>query len=117
MKSLNLAFVVLFLCGIAYANEPAGYSSILPTGSMRPVLTGGEKVELYENDGVLNNGEIVVFERTGIIDGKRTLVMHRVVFQLFGCIITKGDALLFPDFGCQNVVYKTGRIISTGEPL
>ncbi len=89
-------FSLLLLLGMASATLFLGVVS--DTGSMRPTYKGGEEVLLKPAQSA-EIGDIIVFS-----NGSR-LIMHRVIFKFEGCYITKGDAVLFPDWGCAEPEY------------
>jgi len=87
---------LMLLCSLAFSQ----LSGIIAfTGSMYPTFKGGEHVLLEPVDKAAI-GDIVVFERN------EELIVHRVLFQMAGCYITKGDNEWLPDWGCADIMYK-----------
>lgn len=84
---------------------------ILATGSMLPTLQPEDRVAMAQTDGEVHDGQIVAFYR------EDRLITHRVWIQPFGCVITKGDALLLPDFGCQRPAYEACYLIRNSEKI
>ena len=94
---LRLFLSVLLLASFSSGTLLMGV--IGDTGSMVPTYNGGEKVLLMTTNHA-ETGDVIVFERNG------SLIVHRVVFEFYGCYVTKGDATWMPDFGCQEPKYK-----------
>jgi len=94
----KLILMVLIMISAGFATK----GLILTTGSMEPTFYGGETVQLIEAN-TANIGDLVVFKRND------DYVMHRLILEINGCKITKGDSWwVLPDLGCKEIVYVYG---------
>jgi signal peptidase I len=92
-----------------------GQARLPVTGSsMFPCLRPGDLLEIRRPAGVIQTGDVVVFERHG------RLVVHRVIGCAGDLLITRGDRLRHPDapvsaaaiLGCVSSIERRGRHIA-----
>ena len=95
-----------------------GQARLPVTGSsMFPCLRPGDLLEIRGPTGVIQTGEVVVFERCGRLVVHR---VHRVVNRNGDLLITRGDRLRYPDapvsaaaiLGCVTAIERRGRRIA-----
>ena len=98
MEWLGLRGLLFLLLALSLSQATLLMGVIGDTGSMVPTYKGGEEVLLMSTDHA-NTGDVIVFERND------SLIVHRVVFEFYGCYITKGDATWLPDLGCAQPKY------------
>jgi len=91
---LPITILILISCSFALVQATVGF-----TGSMYPTFKGGEKILMIETN-TADTGDIVAFKK------QDKLVMHRVMFKILDCYVTKGDAAILPDVGCQKIEYR-----------
>lgn len=93
---VSVAVFLVFSCsmvGIGLSDRmpshevPAGWTTTAGTGSMEPVLDGGE-VLIYTDIGEVEEGDLIVFEDTA----RDIDIVHRVVGEEDAGYLTKGDA-------------------------